>query len=412
MIKSIASAKVAGKRVMVRAGFDVQLEKRDEGKGTGEELKVVDDTRVRDILPTLKYLIDGKAKVVIVSHLGRPEGWDKSKSMWPVAVDLARILNYKAVKVTDQLPDYPVPHVYFLESDITKKDYSKLSQEIKPGDVLFLENVRFYEGEQKNDVKFVKTLASFGDIFVEEAFSVVHRKEASTYGLAEKLPHYAGISLLKEIQSLNKILHTPSKPMVLIMGGAKVADKAETIHNLARHVDYILVGGALGNNFLAAAGYETGKSPLTDVPLAKELLRNYKSKIVLPVDAVVTRSADDPARASDVSKIRANETMNDIGPKTVRKFSEYIKKAETLVWNGPMGIIEEKKFSFGSSGLATAFAARSKGKAFGLVGGGETIEVIDRAKVTEFIDHVSTGGGAMLEYLAGKKLPGIEILEK
>lgn len=411
MIKSITSVKVGGRRVIVRAGFDVQLEKWEGGIEKGESLRVVDDTRIKDILPTLRYLIREKAKIVIVSHLGRPDGWDKEKSMWPVAQDLGRILNYKTVKIKDHLPNYGIPHVYFLESNITKKDYSALSNQINPGDILFLENVRFYKGEQSNDAKFIKTLASFGDVYVEDAFSVVHRQESSTYGLAEKLPHYAGVSLLKEIKAMNHVLQTPAKPMVLIMGGAKVVDKAETIHNLAKHADYILVGGALGNSFLAAAGYETGKSEVTDVSLAKELLRNYKSKIILPVDAVVAKSETDVATAREITKILPNETMYDIGPKTVLKFSTYIKKAKTLVWNGPMGIIEIKKFSFGSAGLATAFAAKARGAAFGIVGGGETIEVIDRAKVGEFIDHVSTGGGAMLEYLAGKKLPGIEVLK-
>lgn len=394
--------------MVVRAGFDVQLEK----KSHHTEFTVVDDTRVRDILPTLKYLIKQKARIVIVSHLGRPEGYDESKSMWPVAEDLARILNYKPVKVTDRLPEYAVPHVYFLASDITKKDYSSMSEKISPGDILFLENARFYKGEQENDPKFVKTLASFGDIYVEDAFSVVHRKEASTYGLAEKLPHYAGVSLLGEIKSLNRLTQNPAHPMVLIMGGAKVADKAGTIKNLAKHADFILVGGALGNSFLKAAGYETGKSKVADVALAKELLRNFKSKIILPADIIVAKSEEGEARACSVAGVRPNENLYDIGPQTVLKFSSYIKKAKTLVWNGPMGIIEMKKFSFGSAGVATAFAARSRGPAFGVVGGGETIQVINREKVAEFIDHVSTGGGAMLEYLAGKKLPGIEILEK
>lgn len=398
---------MTGKRVVVRAGFDVQLEPDHSG-----QLHVVDDTRVRDILPTLKFLIREKAKIIIVSHLGRPKGWDESKSMWPVANDLAGLLGYKAVEVTDKLPDYPVYHVYFLKSDLAKSDYSQLSRQLKAGDILFLENIRFYKGEQDNDPKFVETLSEYGDIYVNDAFSVAHRKEASTYGLAAKLPRYAGLSLLAELAALGKILHNPAKPMVLIMGGAKVEDKAETIENLARHVDHILVGGALGNSFLAAAGYEVGKRAPVDVPLAKNLLRNYKEKIVLPVDVVVAKSLNDEARACAVSRVRPNEEMYDIGPQTVRKFATYIKNAKTIVWNGPMGVIEQKKFSYGSSGVAMAFAARSRGKAYGLIGGGETIEVVDQAKVAEFIDHVSTGGGAMLEYLAGKKLPGIEILEK
>jgi phosphoglycerate kinase len=408
MIKSITSVKVTGKRVVVRAGFDVQLEQHIQT----EEPKVVDDTRIRDILPTIKYLVEQKAKIVILSHLGRPDGWDDSKCMWPVAEKLGELLKYKTVSIKDKLPEYDIPHVYFLSGDITKKDYSALSKKIQPGSILFLENIRFYKGEQDNDEKFIKTLVKFGDIFVNEAFSVSHRTEASTYGVAKALPHYAGVSLLKEISALNKILHNPAKPLIVIMGGAKVTDKEATIHNLAKHADHILVGGAIGNSFLAASGYETGKSKVDDIPLAKELLRNYKDKIILPVDVVVAKSEDDEnPRSVDISKILPTDIMYDIGPKTVTKFSQYIKGSKTLVWNGPMGLIEKKKFSNGSAALAMAFASHAKGKAFGVVGGGETIEVVDRAQVVQFIDHVSTGGGAMLEFLAGKKLPAIEILE-
>ena len=407
MIKSITSVKVSGKRVLVRAGFDVQLETNPHT----EQLQVVDDTRIRDILPTLKYLIDQQAKIVLVSHLGRPEGWDTSKTMWPVAEKLAELINYKVTKVRDKLPDYDVPHIYFYESDITKKNSAKISQSLKNGEILFLENIRFYPGEKANDDKFVNALASFGDIYVDDAFSVVHRKEASTYGVAEKLPHYAGVSLLKEIQSLHKVMNNPHQPFVLIMGGAKVIDKAETITNLAKYAKYILVGGALGNSFLAAFGYDIGKTPVQDVPLARQLLRNYREKIVLPVDVVVAKSEKDHAHSVEVTKVRRDEIMYDVGPKTVLKFSAYIKQAKTLVWNGPMGLIEQKKFSNGSAALATIFAAKSKGSAYGVIGGGETIEVVDRAKVASHIDHISTGGGAMLEFLAGKSLPGIKILE-
>jgi len=412
MIKPITSIKVSGKRVVVRAGFDVQLKEGPGDRLQGTGWKVVDNTRIKDILPTLKYLIGQNARIVIISHLGRPEGWDTTKSMWPVAQELGGLLGYKTIKFSDRIPDYAIPHLNFLTRDITKKDYSSFSKQIKPGDILFLENVRFYKGEKENDKKFVKTLASFGDIFVDDAFSVVHRKEASTYGIAQELPSYAGVSLVAEIKSMDRLLRSPESPMVVIMGGAKVVDKAETIENLAKHADHILVGGSLGNSFLAAAGYETGKSRVADLALAKQLLRNYKTKIVLPVDAIVAKSMDDPARAVDVTKVRPNEEMFDIGPKTVRKFATYIKKAKTLVWNGPVGVIENRKFSFGSSGIATAFGARAKGPAYGVVGGGETIEVIDRAHIGQFIDHISTGGGAMLEYLAGKKLPGIEVLNR
>ena len=407
MIKPITSVKCEGKRVLVRAGFDVPLEKNVHT----EEMEVADDTRIKDIMPTLKYLMEQKAKIVIVSHLKRPEGWDKSLSMWPVAQKLGEMLDMKVNRITDNLPEYKVPGINFLDADITKTNFVDLSQQLIGGDILFLENIRFYKGEPENTNKFIEILAAYGDIYVNDAFSVSHRKEASTYGVAKILPSYAGVSLLKEIQALNKVLKNPAKPLVVIMGGAKVADKSATIANLAKVANYILLGGALGNSFLKAAGYETGKSKVADVDLAKQLLRNYKDKLILPVDVVVAKSEDGEATAMNVGKIKSSDMMFDIGPETVLKFSKYIYSAKTLVWNGPMGLIEQKKFSFGSSALAQVFATKSKGPAFGVVGGGETLEVVARTKVGEFIDHISTGGGAMLEFLAGKELPGIKILD-
>lgn len=407
MIKSITSVKTANRRVLLRAGFDVPLKKNIHS----EEWEVADDARIRDALATLQYLIDQGSKIVIISHLDRPEGWEAEKSLWPVALKLGELLNYKVVQVSDKLPDYPVRHIYFLIEDITKQDYSYLSQQLKPGDILFLENLRFYPDEEANDEKFVETLVPYADLFVNEAFSVAHRKEASVYGITFKLPSFAGLHFLSEIQALGKILRQPKHPFVLLIGGAKIGDKIETIRNLAKHSEHIVVGGVIANAFLKAAGYEIGQSKVADVELAKELLRNYKQKIVLPLDLVVAKSVDDQPRAVKREKILLNDLILDIGPETIRKFSEYIKGAVTLVWNGPFGLIEIPKFAFGSRSLAHIFAARSKGKAYGVVGGGETVEVVDSAKVRDFIDHVSTGGGAMLEFLAGKQLPGIKALE-
>lgn len=407
MIKSISSIKVSGQRVLVRVGFDVPLERNIHS----EDWVVADDARIKDALKTINFLLAQKAKVIILSHLDRPTSWDKDKSLWPAAVKLGQLLNLKTVKVTDKLPDYDIPHVYFLDTDITKRDYSALSKKLKPGDILFLENLRFYPGESGNDEKFIDELAKYGDIFVNEAFSVSHRIEASTYGIALKMKSFAGFSFTKEIESLSKVLKNPQKPLVILMGGAKIADKVETINNLAKHAQHILIGGALANTFLKAKGYEIGKSKYAEESLAKELERNFKEKIILPLDVVVASSVDDLARCVPISKITANDLIMDIGPETIRKFSEYVKTAKTLVWNGPFGLIEHKKFSFGSESMSRIFAAQSKGKAFGVAGGGETLEVLDRAKVSEFVDHVSTGGGAMLEFLAGKKLPAIKALD-
>jgi len=393
--------------VIVRAGFDLPLKKHSEG-----HWGVADDTRVRDVLSTIKYLIAQKAKIIIMSHLGRPEGWDLDKSLWPAAEKLGELLDYKVVKITDHLPNYAIPHVNFLTSDITKHDYADLSHQIKSGEILFLENLRFYPGEMDNDDKFIAKLASFGDVYVEEAFSVAHRKEASTVGLAKKLPAYGGVSLLKEIASLQKIIKHPRSPFVLIMGGIKIEDKVATIHNLAKEAAYIIVGGGIANTFLKAAGFNVGKSKISDVMVAKDLIRNYKAKIVLPIDVVVATSVEAMPRAVNIEHVRSNDIILDVGPKSVRKYAGIIKEAKTLVWNGPFGILENPKYAHGSRAIALMFAMRSKGKAFGMVGGGETIEALHQAKVVEYIDHVSTGGGAMLEFLAGKPLPAIKVLER
>ncbi|HTL39216.1 MAG TPA: phosphoglycerate kinase, partial [Methylomirabilota bacterium] len=404
MIKSITSLKVSGKRVLVRAGFDVPLEKNIHT----EEWQVADDTRLRDGLPTLKYLIESKAKIVILSKLGRPGGiWDENLSSWPAAQKLGELLKYKTVKITKTLPDYAVSHIYFLTSDITKKDYSALSKKIPAGSILYLENLFFYAGEEAEDPDFVKVLKKYGDIYVDDAFSSAHHAAASNVQLAEAMPAYAGVTFLKEISALSKIFN-PTQPMVVLLGGAKVDDKVETIENLAKNTNKLLVGGAIATTFLKAQGYDVGKSKVSDPRIAKALLRNYKTKIVLPVDVVVSDSPTGRAKKVSIDKIGPNEMCLDIGPETIRKFSEVIKTAKTLVWNGPMGKFENKQFAFGSLSLARIFAARCKGFAYGVVGGGETIEVLDQALVSEFVDHVSTGGGAMLEFLAGKKLPAIK----
>lgn len=398
MIKSITSVKVSGRRVILRAGFDVPLENG----------KVMDDSRIRDALPTLTYLIEQGAKIIIMSHLDRPDGWQKDKSLWPVAQRLAEILGYK---ISEKLSDHSAGHICFLSQDITKQDYSDLSRQLQPRDILFLENLRFYPGEEGNDEKFVDLLAEFGEVYVNEAFSVAHRKEASTFGLAKKLPAYAGISFLKEIKALERLVKHPQQPFVVIMGGAKIHDKIGTMENLAKHASAILIGGELANTFLSALGYEIGKSKSSDMAVARAVLRDYKDKIVLPIDLVVAKNPESPARKTRLEEVGPDEMIMDIGPETIRKFSGYIKQAKTLVWNGPVGLIEYRKFAFGSRALARIFAARSKGHAFGVVGGGETAEVLDQAKVCEFIDHVSMGGGAMLEFLAGKQLSAIKALE-
>lgn len=409
MIKSITSVKVTNKRVLLRAGFDVPLKQTKEK----EKFIVVDDTRLKATMPTIKYILNGGGKLIIISHLDRPKGqWDLSKSMWPIAEDLARIMGLKAVQLTDtKLPVYDIPHLYFLKRNILEHDYSSLSKKIKKGEVLFLENIRFYKGEDENDEEFCKVLAEYGDLYVDDAFSNAHRKSASMFGLAKLMKSYAGTTFLHEIHALDKVLKKPHQPMVVIMGGAKIAGKVDTIHSLAKLADQVLIGGAIGNAFIKAKGYEIGKSKVAEESLARELLRNYRDKIVLPIDLVVAKSVESEARTVTLNKILPSDMIFDIGPQTITKFSSIIKDAKTIVWNGPLGLIEVSKFSFGSKSIAQAVANVSKGPAFGVVGGGETLETVDMAKVAQFIDHLSTAGGAMLDYLAGKKLPAIQALE-
>lgn len=409
MIKSIATVKVKNLRVFVRAGFDVPLKLN---KHT-ENYEVADDTRIKSALPTLRQLTQGGAKVIIGTHIGRPQGkWEqKTLSVWPVALKLGELLNSKTVKVTNTLPKHPASQVFFLNQNITAHDFSDLSRELRPGDIMILENLRFYPGEEKNDPKFSKTLATYAELFVNDAFSVSHRDEASLTGIAKLLPAYASLDLMEEIRAMDRVIMTPKQPMVVVMGGAKIEGKVETIRFLAEKAEKILIGGALANAFLVARGYEIGKSQVSNVPLAKELLRNFGAKLVLPKDMVVARDAHGEPRVATPEKIKPFETIFDIGPQSVRTFAECIKQAKTIVWNGPLGLIEEERFSFGSKSIARVIASVTKRKAFGVVGGGETIEVLNMAKMTEYIDHVSMGGGAMLEYLAGKKLPGIKALD-
>jgi 3-phosphoglycerate kinase len=407
MIKSIEKINVENRRVIVRVGFDVPLEKHIQS----EDLIVADDLRIRDALSTLKYLIKSRAKVILISHLGRPKGREQEKSMWPTAVKLSELLGLKIVRIDERLPDYKVNQLYFLQSDIEQKDYSELSSKIKFGDILFLENLRFYKGEEENSDAFVNILGKFGDIYVNEAFSVAHRKAASTYGLPKIMQGFAGTSFIKEVDNLSKIIKNPPKPMVVIMGGAKLDDKIQVIEYLAKNTDKFLVGGGIANSFLKAQGYEIGKSICGDISSAKELYRNYRNKIVLPLDVVVAKDENSSPRLSEVHKVLPSEIIYDVGPRTIREYAGFIKDAKCIVWNGPFGKFEIKRYAFGSRNIAELLAQRGRKHAYILVGGGETNEIINSINAGMFVDHQSMGGGAMLEFLAGKKLPAVEVLD-
>ncbi len=406
-IRSLKSLDVSNKTVLVRAGFDVAMK-------NGE---VEDDTRIRDVVVTLEHLIGKGAKVILMAHLGRPEGWDEKFSLEPVARRLAEIWKRKLVVISEEvkrLPEYEIPHLYFVKLNLEDDNLRALLSQMRPGDAALLENLRFYQGEKKNDPEFVKKLAALGDVYVNEAFSNSHRNDASMTGVAKILPCAAGFSLEKEIMALDRVLHHPQKPVAVMIGGVKLAEKALAISNLAKVADTFLVGGGLANLFLKVVGYEIGKSMISrdkeDDKLGRELWRNFKDKIKLPVDVVVSTSPDGQPEVVKVDKIKSSYMILDIGPETIRLYSDYIKQAKTLLWNGPMGYFEKKSFSHGTLALGRLFASRGRGVAYAVAGGGETLQAVSRTKLGYGIDHISTGGGAMLEYLSGKPLPAIKIL--
>lgn len=386
--------KLKGKRVLVRVDFNVPLKK------TGAKIVVADDTRIRASLPTIKYLLGQGAKVILMSHLGDPGGKVKNNlSLKPVGAALKKFLLMSA-----KAP-----------SDWDGKKGLKKIDEIKTGEVMLLENLRFHPGEEKNDKKFAAGLASLADIYVNDAFAAAHRAHASVVGVPKFLPSYAGLLMKKEISVLSSLLGKPSKPFVGLIGGAKISTKISVIESLLEKVNYLLLGGALVNNFFKAAGYEIGASIYEpkELKTAKKLLKH--KKIILPVDFVVGDFKGKKAWVVSVPKkktalCKKPYAMLDIGPETIKKYSEIIRKAKTIVWNGPMGMFEISKYSHGTVAIGRLIAARSRGKVFGVVGGGETIEAVGKTGMAEYIDHISTGGGAMLEFLEGKILPGIKPL--
>ncbi|MBI4050378.1 MAG: phosphoglycerate kinase [Candidatus Doudnabacteria bacterium] len=406
-LRTLKSLDVSNKTVLVRAGFDVPL----------KDGRVEDETRIRDAVPTVKYLAQHNAKVILIAHLGRPEGWDEKFSLEPVARSLADLLQRKLIIISEEksrLPEYAIPHLYFIKLDIEKNDVKTLLSQMRPADIALLENLRFYGGEKKNDPEFAQKLASLADAYVNEAFSNSHRDDASMTAVAKLLPRAAGLSLEKEILALERLLYHPVKPLVVMIGGVKLAEKAPAIGNLAKIADNFLLGGGLANLFLKVVGYEIGKSVISrdkqDDRLGRELWRNYKDKIRLPVDAVVSHNLEGEPEVVKVDKVKPSQMVLDIGPETIREYSKHLKAGKTLLWNGPLGYFERKAFSHGTLALGRLFASRGRGKAYAVAGGGETLEAIARVKLGSSIDHISTGGGAMLEFLAGTSLPAIQVL--
>lgn len=381
-----------GMRVLLRTDYNVPM------RGTS----VLDSSRITATLPTIEYLLGRGARVIIISHLGRPEGRAvKELSLRPIAEALAASSG-RPVKFLDFTPGDP--------------ELLREIESMPSASLAMMENLRFNPGEEKNDPAFIKELSRLGDAFVNDAFGAAHRKSASIAGLPKLLPSSAGILLEQEVEMLRKLLEKPEKPFVILAGGAKVSDKIGVIKNLSKSATRVLLGGGVANSLFAAAGYGIGQSLSSpeEISLAKKMLKD--KHIMLPVDVVVgEKGKEKSARVVAVGKsphelASGRLAIMDIGPETVLRYSEEIKKAKTIVWNGPMGYFEEPQFSAGTIALARIFASRSRGPAFGVVGGGETAEALRRTKMEEMVDWVSTGGGAMLEFLEGKKLPGIKAL--
>lgn len=385
--KTIKDIDVKGKKVLVRVDFNVPI----------KDGVVGDDTRIRAALPTIKYLIGQGAGVILMSHLGRPKGQvDPKYSLAPVAIYLGELLGKFVVFADDCIGQSAVD----------------AAAALKPGDVLLLENTRFYSGDEKNDPEMAKKLASLADIFVNDAFGSAHRAHASTEGVAKFLPAVAGFLMEKEIQYLGEAIRAPEKPFVAILGGAKISDKIGVIRNLLSKADTILIGGAMANTFFKAKGYDVADSlsEADALETAKELIAQGGAKIVLPVDVVIADAFDAGANAKElaVGDIPAGWRILDIGPKTVAAYGELIKNARTVVWNGPMGVFEFEKFAQGTYGIAKAVAAS---QAISIIGGGESVAAIQQSGLADKITHISTGGGASLEMLEGIELPGLAALQ-
>jgi phosphoglycerate kinase len=390
--RTLDQADVANKRVLVRVDLNVPMEGG----------RVSDATRIERIVPTIAELAGKGAKVVLISHLGRPKGPDPKESLKPVAAAVAEIAKRP---------------VGFVEDCIGPKAEAAVSA-MRPGDVLCLENTRFHKGEEKNDPAFVAALAKLGDLWVNDAFSAAHRAHASTEGLGHVLPAYAGRTMQAELEALGKALEAPQRPVVAIVGGAKISTKLDLLGNLMTKVNVLVIGGAMANTFLAAQGKAVGKSLCEHdlVGTAKDILAKAASshcEIVLPVDAVVAKKfeANAPSRVVSVDAVGPDDMILDIGPRSVEHVVSVLARAKTLVWNGPFGAFELEPFDNGTVEVAEAAAElTAAGKLVSVAGGGDTVAALNAAGATERFSYVSTAGGAFLEWLEGKALPGVEVL--
>lgn len=381
---------VAGKRILVRVDYNVPV---DEGK-------ITDDTRIQATIPTLQKLLDRGACLIVMSHRGRPKGVDPALSMRVVA---------------ERLKDLITAPVHFVE-DVVGETAVAASRQLQPGEIMVVENVRFDPGEKNGDEAFAKRLAALGDFYVNDAFGTAHRNDASVVGVGAILPAYAGLLMERELHALGQILGDPQSPYWAIVGGAKVSDKVLLLRHLLELTDGIAIGGGMANTFLVAQGVDMGASKVEPeaVSTAKEILEQATAtqrKILLPVDLVLATSfaADAPRRIAEVGDVQEGEMALDIGPKSVARYLAALSDAKTVLWNGPMGVFEWEAFAQGTMGIAQGLAELP---AKTVIGGGDSVAAVAKAGVKDRMAHVSTGGGATLEFLEGKPLPGVEILAR
>ena len=390
-VRDLPDAQIRGKRALVRCDFNVPL----------EGARITDDSRIQASLPTIRHLVDRGGRVVLLSHLGRPKGKPDAKySLQPVAIRLEELLGK------------PVQFVETTDTD----EAIKASHSLKDGEVLLLENTRFLGGEEQNDPRLSRALAELGDFYVNDAFGAAHRAHSSTAGVAEHMkPAVAGLLLEKELDYLGKALASPKRPFVAILGGAKISGKIDVIEQMLPKVDAMLIGGAMACTFFRAMGLETGKSLVEEdrVDMARDILDRAGTKLILPHDAIVAPAMDQPDRAHAVARaaVPAGEAIFDIGPKTAESYARAIASARTAIWNGPMGVAETPAFAGGTEAIAKAMAEATAKGAITIVGGGDSAAAVAEAGLSDRMSHVSTGGGASLEFLEGKPLPGVEALE-
>ena len=385
--KTVKDVDVKNKKVLVRVDFNVPL----------KDGKVSDDTRIRAALPTIQYLLDNNAAVILCSHLGRPKD----------CVDL----QYSLKPVADYLQTL-IPQKVFFADDCIGPLAKEAADKLEGGQILVLENTRFHVEEKKNDPGMAKQLASLADIFVNDAFGSAHRAHASTAGVADYLPAVAGFLMEKEIQYLGQVIEKPARPFIAILGGAKVSDKIGVIRNLLKKADEVLIGGGMANTFFKAQGYPVGDSLVEDdvLDVARELVKDGSSKLRLPVDMVIADKFEDDAakKIMPTGPVPDGWRILDIGPDTVAAYSKAIASAKTVVWNGPMGVFELPNFAIGTFEIAKAVADSG---AVSIIGGGDSVSAVNKSGLAGKISHISTGGGASLEMLEGLELPGLAVLQ-